>query len=114
MSRTTESVYKTMKSARCGLKNVSTLRNLTDLRPVIHNETRWSGKVQLLRRFEKIRSELIEVSTDEIADIPIDASYTSSRNTSINCNMLRNIDDVTKELQRSGTFYLIVVSHWIC
>ncbi len=68
LNSTIESVQKAMLSAR-QLNNAALLRNLTVYRPVTHNAARWYGKVQMLRRFSKIRAELIEVSDAPMASL---------------------------------------------
>ncbi len=42
LSSTIDSVHETMKIAKTRLKNAAALGNLTDLRPILHSETRWS------------------------------------------------------------------------
>ena len=44
----------TMHEVKSKLKFSAVLRNLTDLSPVIDNETRWSAKFKVLRRFQEI------------------------------------------------------------
>ena len=53
-----------MVSAKTRLKNAAILRNLTDLKPKLDNDTRWSGKFEVLQRFGRLRDDLIEVSED--------------------------------------------------
>ncbi len=60
LDSTFESVYKTMLSAR-QLKNGAVLSNLIIYKPGTHNATLRSGKVQMLKRFFKMRKELFEV-----------------------------------------------------
>lgn len=40
LAQVIDSVNKTMKEAKTKLKSAAALRNLTDLRPVMNNETR--------------------------------------------------------------------------
>lgn len=61
-----------MKSSKTILKSVIVLRNLITLQIGVYNETRWSGKVYMLRRFIEIRDELIKADahpdSDEIVE----------------------------------------------
>ena len=74
LSKTIETVHQTMRAARTRLRNAAVLKNLTDLRPVMHNDTRWRGKRFMSVRFNQIRTELIAAAADDDSDIPIDAS----------------------------------------
>eukprot|EP00171_Calliarthron_tuberculosum_P022474 IDg22474t1 len=71
LGRTIDHVHDTMKSVKTRLKNSAVLRNLTDLRPVMHNQTRWSGKISMLKRYGEIHEELVEASNHTDAEIPI-------------------------------------------
>lgn len=50
------SVYETMKEARTELKNAILLENLTDLRTIMQNATRSSGKFPMVNGFVRIRN----------------------------------------------------------
>ncbi len=71
LGNTISSVHDTMRSAKT-LKNTAVLRNITDLKPIMHNRTRWSGKLYMLRRFLNIREELLEIHDSRDVDIEID------------------------------------------
>ena len=53
LKRTIESVHGTMRGAN-KLKNAAFLGTLIDLSPVMHNSTRWSGKLHMLQSFVRI------------------------------------------------------------
>ncbi len=72
LSKTIEMVHETMKATRTKLRNSAVLRNLTDIRPVMHNDTKWCGKKVMLDRFNQIRTELITAAADDEPEIPID------------------------------------------
>jgi len=76
LSSTLDSVHSTMKAAKAKLKNAAILRNLTHLKPVLYNKTRWSGKSAVLERFVRIREQLIQAADNESAsaEIPIERS----------------------------------------
>ena len=71
LSDVLESVQKTMRQCKKSLRNAAVLRNLTTLKPILHNKTRWSGKYDTLSRFIKIRSSLIDATNDENTNIDI-------------------------------------------
>ncbi len=75
------------------------LRNLTHLTPVLHNATRWSSKFHMLKRFNEIRDELLQVADTEEATVPIDRSTAFKRNAEKFCKMLREINSITLLLQ---------------
>lgn len=66
LNHTIESVHKAMKYARVKLKNAAVLRNITDLRPIMNNDTRWSGKHDILLRLKSISEELTPIATTTI------------------------------------------------
>ena len=99
---TINSVQETMAAAKSKLKNKAMLRNLVELSPVVPNETRWSGKCDMVNRYVAIRPELIAVSNDENCDLPIDATNVFADKVKRAGAMLREINSVTKELQKSG------------
>eukprot|EP00171_Calliarthron_tuberculosum_P002072 IDg2072t1 len=70
LSATIERVHSIMKHVKSSLRNSAMLRNLTDLRPVIHNETRWSGKHSMLKRFQEIQDDLVRVCDADNIDLP--------------------------------------------
>ena len=51
---TLNSIHETMSSCKKKLKNAALLRNLVSLVPVLHNKTRWSGKLYMMERFLRI------------------------------------------------------------
>ncbi len=53
-------------------KNAAVLRNLTDLKQIMHSGTRWSAKLYMLRRFLNIREELLQIHDSLERDIEID------------------------------------------
>eukprot|EP00171_Calliarthron_tuberculosum_P002661 IDg2661t1 len=84
-------------------ENAAILRNLTELRPVMHNQTRWSGKFNMLQRFERLRDELISASQDVNADIHIDDSAHFLRKVTKYRTILGEINVVTKVLQKENS-----------
>lgn len=56
------------------LKNAPLLRNLTELKPVVDNNTRWSGKLHMVCRFSKIRDKPVAVKVMQDSDITVDCS----------------------------------------
>ncbi len=72
MKKFVNMVHGMMKLAKSRLRNAATLRNSTELKPVLHNDTRWSGKFYMLRRFGEIKTELLKACEDEGIAIPED------------------------------------------
>ena len=97
-----DSVHNTMAAARNGLKNAAVLRNLTELHPIVPNDTRWSGKSLMLSRYVTIRDDLLTASRNKNASLQIDSSsnfFTKVKNSQ---RMLSEINIVTQLLQTEG------------
>ncbi len=74
----------------------------------MHNGTRWSGKLYMLRRFLNIREELLEMHDSRDGVIEIDDTTRFQGKVIKYTKMLRTIDIVTKSLQKSTIDYLNV------
>lgn len=70
-----DGVHKTMSMCRQKLKCRASLRNLTDLSPIVPSDTRWSVQYLMLRRYNEIRDEIAVVSKEQDAIIPIVTRY---------------------------------------
>ncbi|KAI0560856.1 Ribonuclease H-like protein [Gracilaria domingensis] len=101
LEQTIDSVHGTMKDAK-KLRNAALLRNLTDLSPIMHNAIRWSGKLHMLKRFIRIREDLLDVHNSSEGDLVIDASVQLATRGQKCSKMLAEIDIVTKSLQTRG------------
>jgi len=99
LRNTINSVHCTMKAAKTKLKSAAILRNLTKLRPILHNKTRWSSKYDMIARFTRIRNKLIEASQSNDAEIPIAPDIAYGSKVSKYENMLSEINVATKMLQ---------------
>lgn len=73
LSPTISFVHEIMLSAH-GLYNAALLQNLTDLKPIIHNATRWTCKLRMLNGFINIREELISLDSSADGYVAIDTS----------------------------------------
>ena len=95
-------VHDVIKYVKTRLRSAATVRNLTDLRPVMHNETRWTGKHHMLKRFIEIKEAL--VSACENADVEFMATSNPAFTNRVTKyeKMLGSINVVTMELQRKG------------
>jgi len=100
LRNTITGVHETMKAAKTKLKSAAILRNITTLKPILYNKTRWSGKYEMIARFTKIRSQLIEASQDDDADIPMPAHLAYGTTVSKYEDMLSEIQVATKLLQK--------------
>ena len=92
-----EDVMKKSKT----LKNAARLSEFTDLRPVLNNETIWSGIRLMIERFIHIRSQLIQVADDDRSDINFDRSLEFLKRCERYNKYMVQIDTVTKYLQTS-------------
>lgn len=50
------------------------LRNMIGLKPIVDNVTCWSGKLHVIRRFNRIYGDLIEVAETDEVELPIGKS----------------------------------------
>lgn len=94
-----ESVFNTMSAARGSSKNRTLLRNMTSLRAITPNATRWTGKCRMMKRFVSIRPELIAASNDADGSIPIDSSPLFLSKVKTSAAMLDAINAVTTIMQ---------------
>ena len=93
-----ESITGVMKDAKT-LKNTAELSSFTHLKPIINNETRWSGIRLMLDRFIEIRTELIATADLEGSTIGINRSVQFLRKCKKYQVYMEQIDSVTKYLQ---------------
>ena len=80
-------------------KNAAKLAEFTRLKPVLNNETRWSGYRMMMERFVRIRQELISVADDEATTITVDHSIQFFNSYKKYLAYMDQIDSVTKFLQ---------------
>lgn len=99
---TIESIHKTMKSCKSGLKNRALLRNITDLCPVLNNQTRWSSIYQMLTRYNRIRDALIRVADSSESSLNMNRSSVFKSKALIYAKQFSEINVVTVELQKQG------------
>ena len=102
LKNTIDSVRETMSDARSKLKNAAILRNITDLRPKLDNDTRWSGKFEILKQFAKMRDDILEAAEHPDCDIKMNKSNAFANKTNRYVRMLKEINDVTRSLQSDG------------
>ena len=102
LSRVIKSVHETMRAPIAKQKNAALLPNLTRLKPIINNETRWSAKLPMLEQFLNMIQEFKEASNYSQRDKAIDMNVFFMSETKKYETMLSEIDVVTKSLQTSG------------
>ena len=102
LSGVIEAVHYTMKCAGSQPKSAALLMNLTDLLPIMHNETRWSSAYHMLRRFTLIRDNLSSASEDENSDISINTSELFKSKAEKYSNVFGEINHVTKRPKYPG------------
>jgi hypothetical protein len=102
MKETISTIHDVMACAKQKLRNAAVLRNITDLRPVLENKTRWSGKVAMLARFVRLRDDLVKAAdhgdTDGLDQV-LDRSSTFLSNTIKYEQWMSCINTITKKLQ---------------
>ena len=99
LEQTLNSIHDTMGQCKKRLKNAALLRNLVNLVPVLHNKTRWSGKLYMMERFLKIRDELISVAEDENSDLQMNRTVPFRNKVVRYCEYMRQINFSTKYMQ---------------
>ncbi len=77
MRQNIDSVRDVMREAKTRLKNATVLRNITRLKPKLDNDTRWSGKYEVLRRFELMRNDSVEASQHSDCNLTVHDSSLS-------------------------------------
>lgn len=96
---TIDSIHNTMKSCKVKLKNADILQNLTDLKPMVHNKTRWSSKYYMLECFVRIRDKLVEAAEHSDADIDINVSDPFHNKVMKYAECMKEINQVAVALQ---------------
>ena len=93
------SIHETMSQCKKKLKNAALLRNLVNLVPVLHNKTRWSGKLYMLQWFLCIRDKLITVAEDENSDLQINRTTQFKNKVTRYCDYMTQINYSTTYMQ---------------
>ncbi|KAI0559108.1 Ribonuclease H-like protein [Gracilaria domingensis] len=99
LESTLTSVHETMTQCKQRLCNAALLRNIVNLKPIVHNKTRWSGKFYMLERFLRFCDNLIEVSQDERSNLDVNDSVAFRNKVARYVRQLQEIDHTTKYLQ---------------
>ena len=95
-----DSVQAKMQECSMKIKNRALRRSITDLSPVLPSETRWSGKFEMVERFNNIYSELLHVSQSKNGNSRID-----------NCTCFkRNVIRANKQLEQINIVTLVLES----
>ena len=99
LNQNLESVQNTMRQCKQSLKNAAVLRNLSTLKPIMYNKTRWSGKHDVLKRFIKIREDLIKAADDENTTLEVNSTMGFLNKVKRHQKALARIQIATKEMQ---------------
>lgn len=102
LTETIASIHETMSNCRRKLKNRAMLRNLTTLSPILHNKTRWLSNFSMLRRFNRIRNQLLKLVDTEGAELTINRTNTFKIRATKSEVMLAPINTGTLLLQEKG------------
>eukprot|EP00171_Calliarthron_tuberculosum_P005814 IDg5814t1 len=97
---TVNSIQKTMTSCKNGLKNSALLRNISDLAPVLNNETRWTSTHNMLQRFNRIRESLLSVAADPDSTLTMNRSISFKSDAELFGKHFREINVVAVALQK--------------
>lgn len=74
MHSTPDEVHDVMRDAKMNIKNEAILRYITDIKPKLDRDIWWSGKYEILQRFEAMRDKFIEACAHPDIDMVIDES----------------------------------------
>ncbi len=99
MRQNIDSVRDFIREAKMKLKNAAMLRNKTILKPKLDNDTLWSGKCEVLRRFELLRNDLVEASQHSDCNLTVNDSPLFANKVGKYSRMLKEVVDVTMSLQ---------------
>ena len=66
VTKTIDKIHKIMRFVKSRLRSSASLRNLTDLRPILPYSIRWSGKYNMLARYAEIKEDLAAACEDEV------------------------------------------------
>ena len=100
LSHTINSIHQTMQKCKSSLKNRATLRKITDLSPIVHNQTRWTSKFAMIQRFNRIRNDLIQAASEENTSISLNTSEIFKEQSIHYGKMLSLFNIATVELQK--------------
>ena len=81
------------------LRNLQQPDGEPELKPIVHNKTRWSGKYYMLDRFVAIRDQLVQGSDTEGLELDMNPSRAFLEKALKYKNQLKHIQYVTKYLQ---------------
>ena len=95
-----ESVKETMTACRMKLKCRASLRNMTDLAPIVPSKAQRSGQYLRLLRFSRIRNEIAAVANEQDSHVAIDVRSVFVKRWEHYEKMLRGIHDGTVMLQK--------------
>lgn len=79
------------------LKIAGTLRQHTELRPIINNQTRWSSKYEMLKRYFKLEEHFSKLGSEILILLP--DSDAKARLTTLFTKLEKKFESVTKALQ---------------
>lgn len=95
-----DTIHKTMLDVKNRLTNNASLHNTTNFHSIIPNETRWSGKYNMVACHVKLYGQIMEAANDEHAFITANECLASKIRATKLCNMLSESNAITKFLQK--------------
>ena len=97
-----DTVRKTKVSCNNGIRRSDTLRNINNFRISVDKNTLWSGKFTMLKRFNILRSDLIEVADTDRVALKVNRRNKFKTKCLVYEKMFKAINDVTLLLQQRG------------
>ena len=102
ISTVLDNLRETMVSCSNALRTSAILQNINWLRILVEINTRWSGKFTMIKRFNILRRDLIQVADRDGLVLKVDQSNQFTTKCLIYKRMLKEINDVTQLLQQRG------------
>ena len=98
LNNTVKKIARTMRQAK-SQKNSAALSHETTLKPVMNNDTRWSGIRCMLERFVRIREDLIRTAEKDGTDLEVEDGANFARICRKYLVYMEELDSTTKLLQ---------------
>ena len=88
-----------MRDCKKSIINAPVLRNLTTTRAILYNETRWTGKHDVLEQYLKLREHLLDAHNDPATNFRMNTNHNFASSVAKYQKQLKWIKNYTKVLQ---------------
>ena len=102
VNKTIQQIHELIRYVKHHLKESAKLRNLTHLKPVQQNSTRWLGKHAVLKHYGEIKDQLSSVLRDDELMAGMNRDVSFSKRVSRYEKMFEVLRTVTVELQKTS------------